>query len=71
MTSTATIYQTVYAYVRGEGVERLDKILDEWLITNPAQLEGMSALINLCAVLREDMRTEANKSSGKANIAKL
>lgn len=72
MTSTSTIYQTVYNYlVSNEGIENIDKLLETWEITDPAKaIPGAPALVTLCAALREDMRSEANKTSGKANIEK-
>lgn len=72
MLSTSTIYQTIYNYlVSNEGIENIDKLLEQWEITDPAKaIPGAPALITLCAALREDMRSEANKASGKANIEK-
>lgn len=72
MLSTSTIYQVVYNYlVSNEGIKNLDDLLEKWEATDPAKaINGTPALITLCAALRDDMRTEANKASGKANIDK-
>jgi len=71
MLSTNKIYQVVYDYlVSNEGIENLDDLLETWEATDPAKAEGTPALITLCAALRDDMRREANKASGKANIEK-
>jgi hypothetical protein len=69
--NTSTIYQVVYNYLIHEGIENLDETLEKWKATDPAKATGgVPALINLCAALRDDMRREANKAKGKANIEK-
>lgn len=72
MLSTSTIYQVVYDYlVNNEGIENIDGLLEKWDASDPTKAaSGAPALITLCAALRDDMRTEANKASGKANIEK-
>ena len=72
MLNTSTIYQVVYDYlVKNEGIENIDGLLEKWEATDPAKaISGAPALITLCAALRDDMRTESNKASGKANIDK-
>ena len=72
MLNTSTIYQVVYDYlVNNEGIENIDGLLEKWEATDPAKaISGTPALITLCAALRDDMRTESNKASGKANIEK-
>ena len=72
MLSTSTIYQAVYNYlVSSEGIENIDGLLEKWEATDPTKtIGGAPALITLCAALRDDMRTESNKASGKANIEK-
>ena len=72
MLSTSTIYQVVYNYlVSNEGIENIDGLLEKWEATDPTKtISGAPALITLCAALRDDMRTESNKASGKANIEK-
>lgn len=72
MLNTSTIYQVVYDYLASnEGIENIDALLEKWEATDPAKaMSGTPALITLCAALRDDMRTEANKASGKANIEK-
>ena len=72
MLNTSTIYQVVYNYlVSNEGIENIDGLLEKWEATDPTKtIGGAPALITLCAALRDDMRTEANKASGKANIEK-
>lgn len=72
MLSTSTIYQVVYDYlVSNEGIENIDNLLEKWEATDPTKtISGAPALITLCAALRDDMRTESNKASGKANIEK-
>ncbi len=72
MLSKDKIYQTIYKYlVEDEGIENLDNLLATWEVTDPTKASsGVPALITLCAALRDDMRTEANKSCGKANVEK-
>jgi len=72
MLSTSKIYQVVYNYlVNNEGIKNLDELLENWVATDPAKASsGVPALITLCAALRDDMRREANKANGKANIEK-
>jgi hypothetical protein len=72
MLSKNKIYQTVYKYlIEDEGIENLDVLLENWEVTDPTKASsGVPALITLCAALRDDMRREANKASGKANIEK-
>lgn len=72
MTSTSTIYQTIYNYlVSNEGIENIDKLLEQWEITDPTKAAGgLPSLVTLCAALRDDMRTESNKANGKSNIDK-
>ena len=62
----------VYDYlVKNEGIENIDGLLEKWEATDPTKtISGAPALITLCAALRDDMRTESNKASGKANIEK-
>ncbi len=70
MLSKSKIYQVIYDYlVSNEGIKNLDDLLEKWEATDPTKASsGVPALITLCAALRDDMRTEANKASGKANI---
>ena len=72
MLSTSKIYQVVYNYlINNEGIKNLDELLEKWEATDPAKAtSGVPALITLCAALRDDMRREANKANGKANIEK-
>jgi hypothetical protein len=72
MLNASTIYQVIYNYlINTEGIENLDDLLEKWEATDPAKASnGVPALITLCAVLRDDMRREANKANGKANIEK-
>lgn len=72
MLSTSTIYQVVYDYlVSNEEIKNIDDLLEKWEATDPTKtISGVPALITLCAALRDDMRREANKTSGKANIEK-
>ena len=72
MLNTSTIYQVVYDYlVNNEGIENIDGLLEKWDASDPTKAaSGAPALITLCAALRDDMRTESNKASGKANIEK-
>jgi hypothetical protein len=72
MLSKSKIYQVVYDYlVSNEGIKNIDDLLEKWEATDPTKASsGVPALITLCAALRDDMRTEANKTSGKANIEK-
>ncbi|NLA52517.1 MAG: hypothetical protein GX860_10415 [Alcaligenaceae bacterium] len=72
MLSRSTIYQVVYDYlVNNEGIKNIDALLEKWEATDPTKaISGAPALITLCAALRDDMRTESNKASGKANIEK-
>lgn len=72
MLSKNKIYQTVYKYlVEAEGIKNLDDILKTWTVSDPTKASnGVPALITLCAALRDEMRTEANKANGKANIEK-
>lgn len=72
MLSKSKIYQVIYDYLASnEGIENLDVLLENWEVTDPTKASnGVPALITLCAALRDDMRTEANKASGKANIEK-
>jgi hypothetical protein len=72
MLSTSKIYQVVYNYlVNNEGIKNLDELLEKWEATDPAKASsGVPALITLCAALRDEMRREANKANGKANIEK-
>ena len=72
MLSKEKIYQVIYKYlIEEEGIENLDNLLTTWEVTDPTKASsGVPALITLCAALRDDMRTEANKSCGKANIEK-
>lgn len=72
MLSTSTIYQVVYNYlINNEGIKNIEDLLEKWEATDPAKASsGVPALITLCAALRDDMRREANKASGKANIEK-
>lgn len=72
MLSTSTIYTVIYDYlVNSEGIKDIDGILEKWEVAGPTKAAtGPAALIALCAALRDDMRTEANRASGKANIEK-
>ena len=72
MLSTSKIYQVVYNYlINNEGIKNLDELLEKWEATDPAKaISGAPALITLCAALRDEMRREANKANGKANIEK-
>lgn len=74
MLSTSKIYQVVYGYlVNTEGIKDLDDQLAKgiWDAMDPTKAPGgVLALIALCAALRDDMRREANKANGKANIEK-
>ena len=75
MLNTSTIYQVVYDYlINKEGIKDLDDQLAKgiWDATDPTKTtdRGVPALIALCAALRNDMRREANKANGKANIEK-
>lgn len=72
MLNASTIYQVVYNYlINNEGIKNIDDLLEKWEATDPAKASsGVPALITLCAALRDDMRREANKASGKANIDK-
>ena len=72
MLSTSKIYQVVYNYlINDEGIKNLDDLLEKWEVTDPTRASnGVPALITLCAALRDDMRREANKAGGKANIEK-
>lgn len=72
MLSKSKIYQVVYNYlVSNEGVKNIDDLLEKWEATDPTKtISGVPALITLCAALRDDMRAEANKANGKANIEK-
>jgi len=72
MLSTSTIYQVVYNYlINNEGIKNIEDLLEKWEATDPTKASsGVPALITLCAALRDDMRREANKASGKANIEK-
>lgn len=72
MLSKGKIYQVVYNYlVSNEGIENLDDLLKTWTVSDPTKASnGVPALITLCAALRDEMRSEANKSCGKASIEK-
>ena len=72
MLSKEKIYQVIYKYlIEEEGIENLDNLLAAWEVSDPTKASnGVGALITLCAALRDEMRTEANKSCGKANIEK-
>ena len=70
MLSKEKIYQVIYDYlVSNEGIKNIDDLLEKWEVTDPTKtISGVPALITLCAALRDDMRTEANKANGKANV---
>ena len=70
MLSKDKIYQTIYKYlIEEEGIENLDNLLTTWEVTDPTKASsGVPALITLCAALRDEMRSEANRACGKANI---
>jgi len=72
MLSKDKIYQTIYKYLaEEEGIKNLDNLLATWTVSDPTKAgNGVPALITLCAALRDEMRTEANKANGKANIEK-
>ncbi len=72
MLSKSTIYQVVYNYlINTAEIKHLDELLEKWEATDPTKAgNGVPALITLCAALRDEMRTEANKAGGKANIEK-
>ena len=72
MLSKEKIYQVIYDYlVSNEGIKNIDDLLEKWEVTDPTKtISGVPALITLCAALRDDMRTEANKANGKANVEK-
>ena len=72
MLSTSKIYQVVYNYlINNEGIKNIEDMLEKWEATDPTKASsGVPALITLCAALREEMRSEANKANGKANIEK-
>lgn len=72
MLSKDKIYQTLYKYLaEEEGIKNLDNLLATWGVSDPTKASsGVGALITLCAVLRDEMRTEANKANGKADIEK-
>jgi len=73
MLSKSTIYQVVYNYlINNAEIKNLDDLLEKWEATDPTKATGgVPALITLCAALRDDMRREANKANGKANIEKV
>lgn len=73
MLSKSTIYQVVYNYlINTAEIKHLDELLEKWGATDPTKASsGVPALITLCAALRDDMRREANKANGKANIEKV
>lgn len=72
MLSKDKIYQTLYKYLaEEEGIKNLDNLLATWGVSDPTKASsGVGALITLCAVLRDEMRTEANKANGKADVEK-
>jgi len=72
MLSKNKIYQVVYNYlVSNEGIENLNDLLKTWTVSDPTKASnGVGALITLCAALRDEMRSEANKACGKADIEK-
>ena len=74
MLSKGKILEIIYSnLLKEEDIEKkwLDDILKTWEIkTDNKCCNKIESLINLCAMLQEDIRQETNKNNGKANVAK-
>ena len=72
MLTSETIYKTIYSYLENHpDIENLDAHLKTWTPTKPCSWPGSIAeLINLCALLQDDIRQKTNKSAGNGNIEK-
>ena len=69
-----SIYREVYGYLVDSGeIEAggLDRLLKHWNPSGVGQQDGIMALVNLCAHLRDDMASAANKAVGKGNVEKV
>lgn len=74
MLSKSKILEIIYnALIIEKDIKKnnLDDILKSWKIKTNNQCCSLEEnLINLCAMLQEDIRQENNKNNGKANVAK-
>lgn len=74
MISKSTIYTVLYSFLkRGEGLDGIDNVdsfLERFTEADPTKISGVLSIVALCARVRDDMRSESNKASGKAGVEK-
>ena len=71
MLSKNTVYTVLYSFLKNnEGLENVDSFLEKFENADPTKLNGVLSIAALCARVRDDMRTESNKASGKAGAEK-
>lgn len=71
MISKSTIYTVLYSFLKNnEGLENVDSFLEKFENADPTKLDGVLSIAALCARIRDDIRTESNKASGKAGVEK-
>ena len=70
MLSKSTIYTVLYSFLKDDGVENVDSFLEGFTNADPTKLSGVLSIAALCARVRDDMRSESNKASGKAGVEK-
>lgn len=71
MLSKSTVYTVLYSFLKdAEGVDNIDSFLEKSSNADPEKLSGTLSIAALCARVREDLRTESNKASGKAGVEK-
>ena len=71
MLSKSTIYTVLYSFLKNnEGLDNVDSFLEKFENADPTKLDGVLSIAALCARVRDDMRTESNKASGKAGAEK-
>lgn len=74
MISKSTIYTVLYSFLKSvegfDGVENVDSFLEGFTKADPTKISGILSIVALCARVRDDMRSESNKASGKAGVEK-
>ena len=71
MLNKSTIYTVLYSFLKNnEGLENVDSFLEKFENADPTKLDGVLSIAALCARVRDDMRTESNKASGKGGAEK-
>ncbi len=71
MMKTETIYSRLYGYLtQQEGIKNLDILLDGYSSRDPDSHLPCAELVELTAVLRQDLRDIKNRTAGMADVAR-